>query len=286
MRNVSTSVTIGVRFGGVLQNLGWSFFGMGMLFVWVFGSKVDVSPIVYAVSPIERVEGTVQGIESANMSVNEVSIYAAEFTFVGTDGVQYTSYSYEALGDLPPPGTVVPVEVPTWIPKLARIEGTQRGAVGMGIGLMVLIFPIIGLGMLGYAIPRQWRAAKLLTTGTLTQGLLLEKKPTNTRINKQTVYAMTLEFTDVAGNAYKTVSKTHEPSRLEDDAMEWILYDPTDPTRASTVDDLPGHPRVTEDGAIVGSGSAGSLIVAALAIGVNAVGLVAILSQFVAFLLS
>ena len=46
------------------------------------------------------------------------------------------------------------------------------------------------------------------------------------------------------------VVKTHNVRPLEDDELETLLYDPTRPTYGTTLDHLPGQPRIAEDGTI------------------------------------
>jgi len=44
--------------------------------------------------------------------------------------------------------------------------------------------------------------------------------------------------------------ETLDPSPLEDEALEPMLYDPLAPARATTLDHLPGSPRITAVGAL------------------------------------
>jgi hypothetical protein len=46
------------------------------------------------------------------------------------------------------------------------------------------------------------------------------------------------------------VTRTHEPRYLEDEPTEQVLYLPSDPRWATLLDDLPGRPRVRDDGTI------------------------------------
>jgi hypothetical protein len=271
-RHVSSLIINGVRFGGVPQFLGWAFFGMGMLFVWAFSTQADVGPVVYALSSVERVDGHVTERWVTSTSVNDEQIYGVSFAFTGPDDAPHTSRSYGTYSEVPDKGEYVTIEVPSLSPSFARVQGTRSGRVPMVFALVVALFPGIGLTLLFFTVPRAWRAASLLSNGLLTQALLLDKEATNTKINKQTVYRMTLEFTDQNGTAHTVVSKTHEPWKLEDDAMEWVLYDPAEPSRATTVDDLPGNLAVTDHGQVEGSGAFGGILVALVSIVANILG--------------
>lgn len=119
-------------------------------------------------------------------------------------------------------------------------------------------FPLIGLTFMTIGLRKGLRGVRLLRRGMTATGRLVSKQPTNTRINKQTVYELTFEFTAGDGKRYKAKASTHEPKSLEDDAAEPLLYDPADPNVSIMLDDLPGRPRIddtsvtrTQDGSVL-----------------------------------
>jgi hypothetical protein len=59
--------------------------------------------------------------------------------------------------------------------------------------------------------------------------------------------ALTFEY-EVGGTTYSTTLKTLTPGPLEDDEREATLYDPRAPAHATTLDHLPGKPKVTATG--------------------------------------
>lgn len=93
---------------------------------------------------------------------------------------------------------------------------------------------------------------RLLRYGLETRGTLLSKKETGTTVNDVPVMALTFEYL-VDRRPYQVTVKTLSPSLLEDDAQEPMLYDPHQPSRATTLDHLPGAPTITADGQIASS---------------------------------
>jgi hypothetical protein len=90
----------------------------------------------------------------------------------------------------------------------------------------------------------------LLKHGEIAAARLTLREPTNTKINDQTVYRMTFDYETKLGDQAQCVVRTHETQRLTDDEWETVLYDPLRPDRGTTLDHLPGSPRIAEDGTI------------------------------------
>jgi hypothetical protein len=91
---------------------------------------------------------------------------------------------------------------------------------------------------------------RLLANGKIGSGRLISSEPTNTRINRRTVYKLTFEFTAEDGRTYQAVAKTHEPHHLQDEAEERLLYDAYNPAYAVLLDNLPGAPDIDETGQV------------------------------------
>jgi hypothetical protein len=79
---------------------------------------------------------------------------------------------------------------------------------------------------------------------------LVDKQPTNTQINKQTVYKLTFEYTDESGATHRMTDKTHVTQLVEDEETERLFYDPRRPGHGKLVDLLPGRPIIADDGRI------------------------------------
>ena len=116
--------------------------------------------------------------------------------------------------------------------------------------LLILLFPAIGLTMMTVGVRKGLRGLRLLTHGIPAQGRFVGQTATNVHINDTPVMAMTVEFKTVDGRTARCVAKTHDTRALRDDAEEPLVYDPEDPSVAVLLDDLPGRPRIPEDGVV------------------------------------
>ena len=117
--------------------------------------------------------------------------------------------------------------------------------------LFVLIFPLIGGGILIFGFLKTQKVLKLFSYGVLTKGRLLDRIPTNTRINDQMVFKYVFEFEDRKGDCYKVIEKTHKGWLLEDDEEEPLLYLESNPDEAVLLDALPSSPQFDNRGNII-----------------------------------
>ena len=270
-RHVPLMVRGRILFGGTLNQMGWLFFGFGMIFVWAFAFNADITSWYVFSGELDTASGTVTRSNKTGGSVGGskhskgTPIYANHYTFDAGDtrypaGVErvYEGVSY-ATGRHYTKGHKVKVEFPKGRPEHSRIVG-MRAAMWPALAVLVVIFPAVGLIFIAGILPRRRKAARLLAHGELTTGVLMSKKATSTRINEQRVYKLTFEFT-VAGQTYEVAAKTHETEKLEDDNEEPLLYDPFNPANAVMLDHLPGEPRIDENGEVRLNKVAGTVLV-------------------------
>ncbi len=125
---------------------------------------------------------------------------------------------------------------------------------------IVVIFPTVGLCSVLVGLRRGLKAIGLLKRGMPAKGTLVNKEITNTKLNNNTVYKLTFEFTDNNGQTHEAVAKTHQPNLLEDDDLEPLMYDPLNPAHAILIDHLPGSPRINKMGEIRDPGMLASLV--------------------------
>ena len=262
-RRVPISTRIAVQFGGFLVQFGALFFAFGMIFWWVFGAQSDVTSWFKFMGDLATTQGTVINVEDTGISEGGsdstpgTPIYQVFYQFE-LDGVRYADECY-GTGYYPPMGTTVVVEYVADDPTTSRIEGTRKSALGF-VGILVAIFPGVGLVLMTIGLLRNAKAARLVGIGKLARGRLVAKEPTNTRINKKMVYKFTFEFEDENGDTHQVSGRTHHTSLLEDEETERLIYNPSRPDDGVLVDTLPGKPRVNEDGEIQGVGVAALLL--------------------------
>jgi hypothetical protein len=122
------------------------------------------------------------------------------------------------------------------------------------------------------ALRKGGQNVRLLREGVITQGKLVKREPTNTRVNNKTVYKFTFGFQDNRNRTHQVITKTHDVDDIGDEPTETIVYDPNDPSKACVVDALPGKVKFDARGEIVphGLGLAG-WAVAGLVLGVHTV---------------
>ena len=262
-REVPGLVKLSCIFGGVFAQMGWIFFGLGMVFVWVFGPEVDLSPWWTAAYKFETTQGVVTDVRSSNFTINDQPVFAHTYVYFSPAGGQFTGVSH-ATGRKLDINAEVEVQYATSRPLVSRIRGMRAKPAPIWVLAMVGIFPLIGLVFILVALPPGIRGARLLSTGRLTDGRLLDVKATGTRVNRRPVMKMTFEFKDEAGQLHQTVAKTHEAEKLRDQKREALLYDPAKPTVAALLDNLPGRPIIDETGSF-GPASTGKAIATLIA---------------------
>jgi hypothetical protein len=264
-RRVPMSVRCRVLFGGFLNQMGWALFGFGMIFVWAFLPASDFASMVYFRGHLITAQGKITKCEKTSFSVgggehtDGTPVYANYYRFTH-DGQDIKGVSY-GTGMQRRPGTTVTIEISPGNLNRSRIQGMRTQPVGPWVAF-VLLFPMIGLVMMGIGLRHGFKATRLLTQGLVGRGRLIDKKATNTSFNDQRVYQFTFEFEDTDGYTHRATAKTHHLSMLEDEAEEPLLYAPADPSYAVLLDILPGSPRIDEQGQIQSpSGLLGSLLV-------------------------
>jgi hypothetical protein len=247
-RHVPWPVRGQVLFGGFLNQFGWLWLGFSLVFVWIFGLNADFTPASFALGPTETARGIVSAVELTNASENETDIYAIHYSFrVERFETEYQGISYTTGREFSP-GQEVTVEYISTTPTTSRIQGARGGMFSPWILCVVGIFPLVGLGFLIAGLVNGIKSNRLLTHGQIGWGTLVAKEPTNTRINGQTVYKLTFEFTTDDGRRGEVIAKTHLPYILEDEPKEQLLYDPYNPSSGVMLDNLPGAPDIDELG--------------------------------------
>ncbi|MBE0536958.1 MAG: DUF3592 domain-containing protein [Phycisphaerae bacterium] len=247
-RSVPLLVRLRLLFGGFSGQFGWFFFGFGMIFVWLFTCSADLTGWYIFRGDLETAPGRITASRQTRMSVNDNPVWEYAYTFTAPDGQTCEGTSCKTGGGDRANGKVQ-IEFPKGRPQTSRIHGMSRKPMGL-FGLFPVLFPAVGLCFIASATAKGTKGIRLLRDGHPGAGRLIAKEPTNTKINDQTVYRLTFEFTSLDGRKYNASAKTHLPAILEDEPEEPLLYDPSDPACAVMLDDLPGAPRIDEYGQV------------------------------------
>ncbi len=273
-RHVPWGVRAQLFLGGGVNLFGWLWLGFSLIFVWVFGLLSDYSAVWFLMDAVETAPGVVTSIEGTGASVNDIPVFANSFTYrVERLESDYESVSYSTGHQFNPEQPVV-VEYIRRSPEIARIEHTRRGQFDIWVIGIVLIFPLVGLGMIGFGLKNGFKANRLLGRGKIALGRLQSKKATNTRVNGRRVYKLTFAFTADDGQSYNVVCSTTHTRSLEDEPEERLLYDPYNPRYAVMLDNLPGSPNIDEMGHIQMRGLISdrlTILLPALVVGIHGV---------------
>jgi hypothetical protein len=253
-RDVPLLVRLRILSGGFLNQFGWLFFGLGLVFVWAFTLNADLTSWYRFRGKIDTAQGKVLYSKKTRYSVGGskhsrgTPVYAIHYAFTGPDGIEHKGISFKTGKQLSQ-GKTVTIEYPQGNPQTSRIKGMRRKPVGL-FGLLPVLFPLIGLLFITIGIRKGIKANRLLALGEQTTGRLKSKEKTNTKVNNKPVYKLTFEFDTPEGMTCEAIAKTHNTAKLEDQAQEPLLYDPMRPSYAVMLDDLPGNPRIMENGSI------------------------------------
>jgi len=247
-RKVPISVRLRVLFGGAINQFGWIFFGFGMIFVWIFAGQADISSIFLFRLETSRTNAIVESVQPTNASENDMLIYEVKYIYFDPFGRQQQGISY-TTGDVGMGGRVI-VEFLSAYPQISRVEGMRREIFGPGV-VFVIIFPLIGLGILTSGIRYGIKANRLLSQGKIAFGKLNSTEFTGASVNERPILKLTFGFRSEDGLDWEVIAKTHEPEDLQDETEEPLLYDPKNPSYAVLLDDLPGSTEFDASGHLV-----------------------------------
>lgn len=244
-RVIPKATAINVIYGRGVTTIGWVLFSFLMIFSWIFGGSSDTS-FIHFTGELNVTNGRIIEVVETNMEINEQSVWANVYEYTDEYGNEYILDAFTTGYSLPI-NKEVTVEYVIDSPEYGRIPGVRSAEFGSW-GLLMYLLPIIGLSMIFYGIRRGYKDYNLLKIGEITKAKLVNKIPTNTEINAQTVYKLTFEFHDNNNKSYRKELKTHLTTRFEDDEFERLLYDPSDPAKSTLVDDLAGSPSIDDNG--------------------------------------
>jgi hypothetical protein len=245
-RPVSALLALAVLFGGLLQLIGWCFFGFGMIFVWAFVGNSDLVAQLLFRGATARAEATVTGTVETGASENHVRIHEVRYSYVH-EGQPHSGVGYTDEPEAFATGRTLELEVLRAQPERSRVPGLRMKEFGAG-SLFTLLFPAIGLGLALAGLPRSLRVLRLLRSGTATTGRLVDRQRTGGSVNERPIFRAIFEFRDQRGMTRLAEAKTHLVERLADEAEEHLLYDPDAPGLAVMLDDLPAKLIIRSDG--------------------------------------
>ncbi|TPW18855.1 MAG: Uncharacterized protein FD126_3268, partial [Elusimicrobia bacterium] len=119
--------------------------------------------------------------------------------------------------------------------------------------LTALALPTSGLLLVLWQAFLGLRAVRLLRRGIPTVGHLVGSRKLER--GDEGPMELSFEFKTVDGRTARCTARTYRAGELMDDPQEELVYDPSDPSVAALLDEIPGRPRLTEAGVRLTDGS-------------------------------
>lgn len=186
-------------------------------------------------------DGVVDACVATSMTENNQRVFKFEFSFTPGGGARRTGSCY-ASGVSRDAGSRVAVEYLPSRPAVARIEGCRLSAFHWAAGFVIL-FPLIGVAMVFFAVRARRRVVRLLADGVFSAGRIESVEATAVRVNNQTRYRVTVVFKDgttdrrSSYSAYGPEAELAEQKRAEG-AVVGVLCNPADPSQILLIDEL------------------------------------------------
>ena len=190
---------------------GVVFLTMGLLFAMLFLPWRQADEWWLAASQPTSTQGRIISVDNTNMSINETEVMRYGFEFTATQGALVHGECF-TTGRRWSAGSVVNVRYSPTEPALACPEGARLSQGSMG-SAVVLIFPLVGGGIIFWVIHARRRMLWLLTNGTLGDFRVTGIEPTSVTINKQPQFKITLQRLDQADAAPHEV-RWYQPALL------------------------------------------------------------------------
>jgi hypothetical protein len=218
------------------------FFGLfGSIFLFIFFPWRIADELRLNIHAKTASDATVTVRAETNMRENEVRVYRYEFSYTTDEGAIRPGHCFLRGGAIAEKARVM-VEYLPGNPDVARIKGCRLSPFGWG-GIFVVIFPLVGFGMVFFSLRSRRRLRAILSYGRFSSGKIESVDATNVRVNKQMQYKVQVSFQDDFADrttyyyAYGDQATLAENKRTSG-APVGILYDPSNPSRILLVDEL------------------------------------------------
>lgn len=219
--------------GGLL--FGLIFGGVGLIFTYVFFPWRLWDDWRLAADHAQTTAGVVQNVSETHMSINETQVIEYVFSYnPDTEGLRegrcYTT------GQRWGKNANVTVRYLRNQPELACIEGARLSNAGW-FGAFVILFPLIGGGLVIWFLGTRQRQQWLLSYGQLAEAEVVSVDETTMSVNYQSVYRIIIRSPALANGEPLTIKRVNKPDvnlalkRARDNQPVFVLYDPYRPKR-------------------------------------------------------
>lgn len=237
-RQVPAHVAKAVMGGGTswfLPLFGLIFGGMGLLFTVLFFPWRFADDWRLAADTARTTPGVITEVTKTNMSINKVRVREYGFRYTTEDGHLRQGRCY-TTGEQWSINAAVKVRYLPAEPELACVEGARLSEGGWG-GVFVVIFPIIGGGLIAWFVADRRRKRRLLQAGVVAEADVVSVDTTSAKVNNQDVYKIVLTAPALQGGRPLTVHRVNKPDvnlalkHFTEKQPIFVLFDPRKPKR-------------------------------------------------------
>jgi hypothetical protein len=217
----------------LLMIFGMIFLLMGLGFSWAFVPRHLLRERKLEQGPSLTVPGKILSVEETNLSINEVKVREYQFSYQPDSGGSRQGTAYTTGGRWRE-GATVRVRYLEADPALAVPEGARLGKSSAG-ALFVLLFPLVGGGILIGCLYSRQTKKRLLRHGWASSATVTALEKTSTEVNGQHVFKIHLTFIDdgrvVVKRSYDAAELALAEEAVSSSRPLQILYDPNKPKR-------------------------------------------------------
>jgi hypothetical protein len=182
--------------------------------------------------------GVITGAIGTDAKAGDVEIFEYKYQFKLDDEKFYTGKGY-STGNTMERGDGIKILYKQKDPSKSKGVDLRTSILGGWAVFFRLQFLGFGLIILFFGMRKTLRQISILKIGEIADAKLLNKKATNMKIDRQTVYALTFEFTASDSKIYRVVYTLSAVKNITDEGYEMLVYDPDRPEKAVLLDQLP-----------------------------------------------
>lgn len=217
----------------MLMIFGFVFLAMGLFFSWVFVPNHLLLDWKINRGPTLTVPGKILSAEETKMSINGTKVTVYQFAYRPDSGEERQGTAY-TTGRRWRSGSMVQVNFLQSDPTLAVPEGARLSETSAGT-LVVLLFPIVGGGILIGCFYSRHVRKRLLRHGWVSRATVDSVEKTRTVVNGRNIFKIHLTFPEAGRSVVKHSHDLAEIS-LAEEALHsshplQVLYDPNKPKR-------------------------------------------------------
>ncbi|WOO43084.1 hypothetical protein [Rubellicoccus peritrichatus] len=222
---------------------GIFFGGMGLLFTKIFFPWSIIQELSLDLGNPATTDGRITVVEETNMTVNESTVWRYEFSFEDATETAHTGICFRTGSPWAAQETRT-IEYLESNPSVARISGTSLDEAGK-FGAFVIIFPLVGFGIIFVHVHTRRRKRHLLKNGLLAEAQVIDVFGTKTRINYKQVFKITFAFQGWDGRSHEAKLRTHHDhlislatKRQQAEQNVYLFYDSKKPKRVFFAESL------------------------------------------------